>query len=692
MRTPTYLQRRWLRATEALWSRLEALVNRCTSSRYNPLYHLGTLALFLLLVLAVTGTYMVVFYRPGMERAYTTVSQIHQQALGRWVRTVHRYAADALMVVVVLLHGLKMLLSERFAAARWVAWVTGWLLTAWLWLIGVMGYWLAWDTSSQWLTEFLVRLLGPSLALTFYGPNAASKSFAFFVIVLFLHVFLAVLLVLLFLLHVLRLSRPRWLPPRWLMLYSAAVLGLLALLFPITLAPQADFSRVLTEVPVDWLYLGFLPLSQRWGGGFWGMVLTLMGLLLLLPWLLPDRHAGPARIVEHLCTGCGLGALKCPYQAIELLPRGEEHAFRFVASIKPDLCLGCGLCLGTCAVISIDLDAYPTQQMLADLRATVAQARDQASRVVLAITCQRHAALGSVPVPVTTLPGLAMYLQKETAVVVWTLPCVGMLNPEWIRELLTSQQVEAVGVLSCPTFDCAFREGPFWLAQNLKFRRNLLRQPVFWLDQAPGTRAAWKRLLSGLLSPRQARVPRAEEHLARVLKDASGKGPWPRWHRALALVATLAGLLAVVLVVQQPAPSGQDPARLRLLMAHGGQIKAALGPEAQELQTRLPPGVDPGQVLGGERYPVALRVELDGQVVWEEVYPPSGLRREGLSYAFEELPLSPGPQQIRIWMQDDGQTWWVVFEGRVDIAPGQVITLVFDDETLQFEELPAGSP
>ncbi len=687
MRIPSYVQRRWLRALERAWTYVEHGFNRLVTSRYNPLYHLGTLALFLLVVLAVTGTYMVVFYRPGMERAHATVAQLDQQALGRWVRTVHRYAADALLVVV-LLHALKMWLSERFAAARWVAWVTGWLLTVWIWLIGVMGYWLAWDTTAQAITEFLVRLFGPSLALTFYGPGAVSKSFAFFVIVLFLHVFLAVLLVLLFLLHVLRLSRPRWMPPRWLMVYSAGVLGLLALVFPVTLGPKADFTRVVTQVDVDWLYLAFLPLSERWGPAFWAGVLVLMAVLLVMPWVLPDRHAGPARIVEHLCTGCGLGALKCPYQAIELLPRGEEHAFRFVASIKPELCLGCGLCLGTCAVISIDLEAYPTQALLHDLRTTVTRAREEADRVALVVTCQRHAALGSLPVPMATVPGLATYrASPDTTVVLWALPCVGMLNPEWVREQLTQGGVDAVGVLSCPTMDCAFREGPFWLAQNLKFRRNLLARPLYWEQGTPGHPAGYQRLWVAMQGRRETAeaAPRAQEQIPRVLEEYAGKLRGPRGWRSLAVAAALLVVLALALWVQVPWSRGQgNQAALRLLMAHGGQIKAPATAELEDLQTRLPPGVSAGQVLGGERYPVALRVEVDGQVLWEGEYEPSGLRNEGLSYAFEELTLAPGNHRVRVTMMDDGQTWRTVFEGEIPFDAGRVWTLVWDDEAGRF--------
>ena len=694
MRIPTYLQRRWMRWLEGLWTRGEALLNRILTPAFNPLYHLGTLALFLLIVLAVSGVYLTVFYRPGATRAYETTLGISQTTLGLWMRTIHRYAADGLLLVVVL-HALKMFLSERFAAARWVAWLTGWLLTLLIWVIGVMGYWLLWDQTAQWITEFLVQVLGPSMALTFLGPDMASKSFAFFVIVLFLHIFLSVLILLGFLLHILRLSRPRWLAPRWLMVQAGLALALLAVVAPAYLEPKADFSRILNRATVDWLYLAFLPLSERWGAGFWWGVLAVLVVLMALPWLLPDRHAGPARIVEHLCTGCGLGALKCPYQAIELVPRGEESAFKFMASIRPSLCVGCGLCLGTCAVISIDLDARPTQDFLQEMRQAVARAKQHGDPVFLVVTCQRHLALGSLPVPSPTMPAAIPHRVvaegKEVTLVLVAFPCVGMLNPEWIRPFLQEGGVQGVGVLSCPTQDCGFREGPFWLAQNLKYRRNLLAQPFFWLETAPGERQGFLRLLRALQGEPRA-APRASQQVTQVLETREGRR-FPRavWGLAATFLAVLL-LFGVSWTAIQPVERTVPPSSLRVLMAHTGQLKAVEGQLPEAMQTKLPPGVTASQVLGGERYPVRLRLEVDGQVVLERVYEPSGLRREGLAYAFENLALKPGVHQIRLSLMDDGRTWRVVFNDQVEVSPGSVLTLVFNDEQGRFALVPTPGP
>src|SRR5688572_22162840 len=49
---------RWL-------SRVDSWVNRIYGSRYNPLYHSGAITIVLLLVLLLTGLYLLLLYRIG---------------------------------------------------------------------------------------------------------------------------------------------------------------------------------------------------------------------------------------------------------------------------------------------------------------------------------------------------------------------------------------------------------------------------------------------------------------------------------------------------------------------------------------------------------------------------------------------------------------------------------------------------
>ncbi|HID51256.1 MAG TPA: hypothetical protein EYP41_04355, partial [Anaerolineae bacterium] len=122
-----YARRRLLRGLEKVQAFVDRLVDRATragakAAPYNPFYHLGTLTIFLLIILVVTGVYLTVFYRPGSDRAYLSVLEMDNTWLGSLMRTVHRYASDAI-IIVAFLHAWKMLVSDRFWGGRWLAWV-----------------------------------------------------------------------------------------------------------------------------------------------------------------------------------------------------------------------------------------------------------------------------------------------------------------------------------------------------------------------------------------------------------------------------------------------------------------------------------------------------------------------------------------------------------------------------------------
>ena len=695
-----YPQRRVLRRLERGWTRIEVLLNRLTSDKvdgrvrpWNPLYHLGTLAIFLLIVLAVTGTYLTIFYRPGADRAYETVMGISHSWLGSLMRTVHRYAADGLLLVI-LLHALKMFLSDRFWGSRWLAWVSGWLLLILIWIIGVMGYWLVWDQRAQWLTEYAIGLLKGAFALAFITPEIASRTFAFFVIILFLHIFLSVLIVLGILVHELRLSRARWWSPRWLMVGTGLVLVALALARPATNAPPADLSRLVGTISLDHWYLGFLRPTSLWGNlPFWGAAGLVMAVLLALPWLARGRTMGPAVVAEPACTGCTLCFQQCPYEAIEMRPRTDEAPYPSRAVVNPALCTGCGICVGTCAPGGMELIGLPTSRLRETIREALASARAAGQAPVVIFTCQRHTTLGSLPEALPDPEPTKVFSQPLLLRHAWSgsnphllplvslsLPCAGMLQPTWARESLKAG-ARAVLVLSCPEDDCAFREGPRWLAERLGRRHALVRQGVYWLEAAPGDRHAVTTLLTRIA----AGAPADEQPSVDTPQQRGWRGIAQRLRSGLVALALLTLTFGLALTAERPTTASTlNTSMIRLGLAHPGKLKAPSSEIAPEVMTKLPDSVAPEQVLGGERFPVHLRVEVDGKTVLERTYRPRGLRREGITYGLESWTLPPGSYRIRIWMMDDGEAWRLVFDDRVEVEAGRVRTLLYDEEGAVF--------
>jgi len=121
----------------------DALMNRLYGWRLNPLYHSGALVVLTFVLLTVTGLYLVFFYRLGSPHA--SIVRITEQAwLGRWIRSLHRYASDA-AVVAAAIHALRMFAQDRSWGPRALAWVSGLLLLGLTLVLGWTGYVMVWD-------------------------------------------------------------------------------------------------------------------------------------------------------------------------------------------------------------------------------------------------------------------------------------------------------------------------------------------------------------------------------------------------------------------------------------------------------------------------------------------------------------------------------------------------------------------
>ncbi|WP_420644370.1 4Fe-4S dicluster domain-containing protein [Candidatus Leptofilum sp.] len=712
-----YPRRRWLRAMERVTARFEGLINRFSTVNerirpYNPLYHLGTLAIFLLIVLTVTGIYLTIFYRPGVERAYPSVVGISATWFGSLMRTIHRYASDGLIVVSIL-HALKTFFSDRFWGSRWLAWVSGWVLVVLFWLIGLMGYWLIWDQPAQWLTEYFIQLLQGPFAFTFYGGQIESATFSLFVIVLFLHIFLPILLIIGIIIHLLRLARANYWAPRWIMVASLFVLVVLSLWRPLQLALPANMDVLMQQVPLDWWYMGFLPLAGSMGDGlFWGTAVLLFLLITAIPWLRPGQHDGPAIVIDANCTGCSACAKECPYTAIDMVERNDESEYNLLAVVRSNLCTGCGICVGACPDKAIELDRLHSRVIRQDLQRNLSLAQAGGDPAIAVYACERHAALGTLPPlaapqPVAeataTVGGAIPLLQAKQPprinvgswpdsqgqprpVITCVVPCTGMLHPNWAAETMEAGGAGAI-VVSCPAHDCSHREGPSWIARRLQRRRTLRKGNVHFWELAPGSRQQVLSLWAQMIGDETAAA--SAKQAGTVIGSRTAVAMSSRWahlrHGLAGLLLLFFTFLGAIWLTPLTSTGVQDSGQIRLVINHGGQVIANSGELSADILDKLPENVDPAQVLGGERFPVRLRLLVDGAAVIETSYEARGLRREGSIYGIESWPVAPGAHDVTVWLMDDEIEWRLVFEESVTVTENGVVGLVYNAERDVFE-------
>ncbi len=442
---------------------LESWFNLSFGNDWNPLYHLGTLSFFLFWVILVSGIYLFIPFHGSLDGAYASVEYMtHEQWYAAGImRSLHRYASDA-VVVTILLHLFKEFASGRYRGFRWFSWVTG---VPSLWMVvtlGITGYWLVWDELAQYVAVGSARLMD---ALPIFS-GAMTRNFVsggmtdrFFILIEFLHLLGQPLLLLFMLwLHVKHLSNVNIHPPRGLAVGTLIALLVLALYKPALSHAPADLASVPRELHLDWYYLNVYPLLEYWPAGqVWILTLSITLLLMLLPWLPPKRE-GPKAVVDlDHCNGCGLCFDDCPFDAITLQPRTDGARFEHEVAVNPSLCGACGICAGSCPASNpfrmareelrtgIDMPQFSADEMRRRTREAIGEMHGEVR--ILVYGCEHG-------LDVTRLQ------RDDTRGI--RLICSGMLPPTLVEYAL-KQGADGVMVVGCRQNDCYFRFGNRWL-------------------------------------------------------------------------------------------------------------------------------------------------------------------------------------------------------------------------------------
>ena len=474
--------KRFLNGLERVTLLLERPVNRLVREpQFNPLYHTGTITVFLLILVAVTGVYLTMFFQFGFEASYQAVARVEISPIGRIMRALHRYASD-LALLAALLHGYRTFFMDRFRGPCWLAWVTGVVSAALIWIIGVTGYWLVVDERAQLLTQSLIRVVGGwALGARFLLDNllsdAAGAGWAPIMLVLIVHVGLSVAVG-----RVLRDPHPAVEPAQggsaaFLIGLVAGIVVLASILAPVGMLAKASPLQLPGPVDIDLFYLFYLPAALRWPAlPFWGGVALLGILATIIPWLLIRKPLPPIRIDAARCTGCTLCAADCPYRAIVMAPREDDSGHKLIAVVNPKLCVSCGVCIGSCSFMAMTLGNRPAEPLWDETAARAAEgyrgAGGQPVKVVF--TCERHAAQGA-----RGYVGLRPARFQKTSqvsgaddlrLIVIPITCIAMAHPDLAAKALAAGAAE-VQFVGCPPEDCANREGNVFMQQRLERKR-----------------------------------------------------------------------------------------------------------------------------------------------------------------------------------------------------------------------------
>ena len=298
----------------------------------SALKHLGALGFALFWTLAASGIYLYIRFDTSVGGAYASIGEM-EWWFGGVLRSLHRYAADA-FVVVTIGHLTKEICQGRFRGFRAFSWISGVPLVWLLYASGIVGYWLVWDARAQF--SFLATLESLQLA-GLGGAQASDRLFSLFV---FLHIGLPLALLAGMWIHVQRLGRPATVAPRALALGLVAVLLALALVRPVASEAPWEPLAVSPGLSIDWFLLFAHPLMYATSAAtLWALALGATLALVVLPYVSKRPRLIAARVEPANCNGCGRCVSDCPYNAIQLEEKAQVLAQR---------CAACGICAGAC--------------------------------------------------------------------------------------------------------------------------------------------------------------------------------------------------------------------------------------------------------------------------------------------------------------------------------------------------------
>lgn len=612
------------------------------TSQYNPLYRSGTLAVGFLIVLLVTGLYLSFFYSVSIP--YQSVAGINEQLwLGRWVRSLHRYATVATLIAVGF-HVLQLLSQGKTWGPRTLAWFVGVVLCLMLLVSAWTGYVMVWDQHGQLLAISGAAVLGTLPFLhdvvlhAFDGVTPIEPGFFF--MNLFLHVAVPVMMIVFLWVHTSRLSRAVWLPARKVLYGSIVALLLLSLLAPSPLLEQANLLRIVGRIPVDLCATSWILILDRFGSwAAWAALSVPPIILFSIPlWWRPraNRAREKSRVEIEKCTGCTQCALDCPYEAITMVPRNDGR--RLVAAVNAQYCVSCGICAASCTEYAVGppmRTGYEQEMLFAEIFTQDGESKNDLDLIIVA--CTNNSQLCAQ---------LTKYTAQDSAARFLAVECCGCLHSNALWNVL--QRSKGVALIGCPARNCFNRDGLELLSQRIYEKR------VPFLNRDIDR----NRILISAYSGAEGAAVR--DSLAQFRKNLSNTpsvvGRASYFFQNLRLFIATAALLLIVAVISQfpvGAPAKYGIVRIAGVLPSRASKNCRL-PTESEIAS-VPFHMRPKEVC--DIHPISYQVSLtvDGKLVSEVPVGELGEKTDRPLYLNSDFRAAPGAHTLQVALRHLGE-------------------------------------
>jgi quinol-cytochrome oxidoreductase complex cytochrome b subunit len=151
----------WLRISywfKDRWRRIDIFDETLAlSRRRNPVYYIGSLLYISLVFQILIGAILAIYYVPTFDGAYKSITYITEQLMlfgfpiGFWLRNLHRYLADA-VIILAMLRVFRFFFTADFKKPHELSWITSIIFLLFSTVFGFSGYVLPLDQRAFWAT------------------------------------------------------------------------------------------------------------------------------------------------------------------------------------------------------------------------------------------------------------------------------------------------------------------------------------------------------------------------------------------------------------------------------------------------------------------------------------------------------------------------------------------------------------
>jgi quinol-cytochrome oxidoreductase complex cytochrome b subunit/ferredoxin len=616
------------------------LFSRVFSTPLNPLYHLGTIAIYMFAIAFVSGIYLFFFYTVDPTQSYNSTVEIMDQWLGNIMRNLHRYSSDA-FVIFVFLHFLHMLITGKFK--RVTSWIFGIISLIITIFIGLTGFLLVWDQKAKLLGLLTAKLMiylpifDPSIAGAFLYNDLAYLG-GIFRVTLFAHVFFCAFTAIFLWLHEMHLSKAGVFPPKRIMLFSGIFLLGISIFFDASIDPPAQDSALPLSTTFDWFYFfGYYMMKVLPVGGNWLLMLLVTILLIAFPFLFKKKKPPMPDIDKSLCDACEQCIEDCPYEAISLKPdEGGENR----ADINYDKCVGCNICVGSCKSLAIEsINVSP-------------EVLNYTGKTTHVVACQSLS---------PDIRGLDKNIQFSEVI------CIGNLNAKTldIENIKDDNKLILVGCESC-----YYRFGADWAKVRMNRKRRPVSRPsvnfnnILFVSSGQNVAQKIREFI-------EDKAPSQKRRNIRVVE-------WPKVNYILATVISLLLFLSIP-VLSNAKLHFYSPTDRTVILS----LKYISSPveETSENSSRLSHMQSPVPIITRRSsITIDLLDKASGAVIYSKEFQPRGLRKDVAIYVFDEI-IVPGPVSLILRETEFPDIIHTIED--ISLSEGESVVVRFEHKKLQ---------